>query len=105
MISSMPSARSSASLEQELEALRRELRQAPPIVEEAGAAAASAATATAEAAGDARSEVERVLGELQARLADATDEAENIITANPFASVAAAFLLGVLVANVMSRGR
>jgi ElaB/YqjD/DUF883 family membrane-anchored ribosome-binding protein len=105
MIPSMSSARSSASLEQELEALRRELRQAPHIAEEAGAAAASATASAAEAAGDARSEVERVLGELRARFADATDEAENVITANPFASVAAAFLLGVLVANVMSRGR
>jgi ElaB/YqjD/DUF883 family membrane-anchored ribosome-binding protein len=105
MIPSMSSARSSASLEQELEALRRELRQAPHSAEEAGAAAASATASAAEAAGDARSEVERVLGELQARFADATDEAENVITANPFASVAAAFLLGVLVANVMSRGR
>jgi ElaB/YqjD/DUF883 family membrane-anchored ribosome-binding protein len=109
MIPSMSSARSSESLEQELEALRRELQQVPPIVEEVGAAAAgataSAAAAASAAAGDARSEVERVLGELQARFADATDEAENVITANPFASVAAAFLLGVLVANVMSRGR
>ncbi len=90
------------NLQDELEALRRELRQTPQMAEQGEAAAAASA---AEAAGNARSEVERVLGELQARFADATDEAENIITANPFASVAAAFLLGVLVANVMSRGK
>ena len=46
-----------------------------------------------------------MLGELQDRLSDAADDAEHIIAANPFASVAAAFLLGVLVANVMSRGK
>jgi ElaB/YqjD/DUF883 family membrane-anchored ribosome-binding protein len=101
----MPPSFKSASLEDELEALRRELRQVPPIVEQAGAAASGAAKAAVDAAGGARSEVERVLGELQARFADATDEAETVIAANPFASVAAAFLLGVLVANVMSRGK
>lgn len=105
----MPPSFKSASLEDELEALRRELRRVPPIVEEAGAAAAgataSAAAAASAAAGDARSEVERVLGDLQARFADAADEAEDIIVANPFASVAAAFLLGVLAANLMSRGK
>jgi ElaB/YqjD/DUF883 family membrane-anchored ribosome-binding protein len=101
----MPPSFKSASLEDELQALRRELRQVPLMAEESEAAAASAAASAAEAAGGARSEVERVLGELQARFADATDEAETVIAANPFASVAAAFLLGVLVANVMSRGK
>lgn len=93
------------NLQDELEALRRELRQAPRMAEEAEDAAASAAASAADSAGGARSQVERVLGELQARFAEATDEAETVIAANPLASVAAAFLLGVLVANVMSRGR
>ena len=60
---------SSASLQEELEALRRELRQVP-VMEEDGAAPA--------AGGDMRA-------------------------AHPYASVAAAFLLGILVANLLSR--
>jgi ElaB/YqjD/DUF883 family membrane-anchored ribosome-binding protein len=96
-------------LQRELEALRRELRQVPRVAEEAEAASAAAAQTGAEVPppppGDMRGEVERVLRELQDRLGEATDEAEDVIAANPFASVAAAFLLGVLVANFMSRAR
>jgi ElaB/YqjD/DUF883 family membrane-anchored ribosome-binding protein len=93
-------------LQRELEALRRELRQVPRVAEEGEAAAAAAMQAKAEApAGDMRAEIERVLRELQEQLGEATDEAEDIVAAHPFASVAAAFLLGVLVANVMSRGK
>lgn len=92
---------SSAGLQQELEALRRELSQAP-LVE----AAKAEANAKAEAAAPGISaEIEKVLGELQERLSDAADDAEEMIAANPLASVAAAFLLGVLVANFMSRGK
>ena len=101
----MPSSFRSASLEDELEALRRELAQIPPIVGKAGEAVAGAAQAAASAAAEAHPEIERVLRELQERLGDATDDAEDIIAAHPFASVAAAFLLGILVANFMSRGR
>jgi ElaB/YqjD/DUF883 family membrane-anchored ribosome-binding protein len=96
MIQSMSSVKPSASLEEELEALRRELSQIP-VMEEADAASA--------AASGARAEIEKVLGELQEKLGETADEAEEMIAANPFASVAAAFLLGVLVANFMSRGR
>lgn len=94
-----------SNLQDELEALRRELQQVPRMAEEVEAAAATTATAAAQRPSDMRSEIERVLGELQARLTEATDDAEDIVAAHPFASVAAAFLLGVLVANVMSRGK
>ena len=88
-------------LQDELEALRRELRQVPLMADD-GDAAASAAPPPA---GEMRGEIERVLRELQDRIGEAADEAEDVIAANPFASVAAAFLLGVLVANFMSRER
>ena len=81
-------------LQSELEALRRELRQIP-VMEEADAAAPS----------DARAEIEKVLHDLKDRLGEATEEAEDIVAAHPLASVAAAFLLGMLVANLMSRGQ
>jgi ElaB/YqjD/DUF883 family membrane-anchored ribosome-binding protein len=101
MIQSTPS----ASLQEELEALRRELRQVP-VMEEDGAAAP--------AGGDMRAEIERILRELQdkfgeaerelqAKLGEAADEVEDMVAAHPYASVAAAFLLGVLVANLLSR--
>lgn len=91
---------SSARIQEELEALRRELSEAPVVkqVKEAAAEAVDKASA-------ARPEIESVLGELQERLSGATDEAEEMIAAHPFAAVAAAFLLGVLVANFMSRGK
>ena len=85
----------SLSLEDELEALRRELSQIP-VIEEAEAAPDDAG---------ARSEIEKMLGELQKKFGEASDDAEDIIAAHPFASVAAAFLLGILVATFMSRGR
>jgi ElaB/YqjD/DUF883 family membrane-anchored ribosome-binding protein len=91
-------------LQHELEALRRELRQVPRVAEEE-AASAAAGQAAAPPPGDMRGEIERVLRELQDKLGETADEAEDVIAANPFASVAAAFLLGVLVANVMSRGK
>jgi ElaB/YqjD/DUF883 family membrane-anchored ribosome-binding protein len=94
-------------LQRELEALRRELRQVPRVAEEPDAA--SIADAQAKAAPpppeDMRGEIERVLRELQDKLGDTAEEAEEIVAAHPFASVAAAFLLGVLVANLMSRAR
>ena len=86
------------NLKDELEALRHELRQ----VSEDTAAAAAAATSRI---GETRSDIEHMLGELQERLSEAADEAEDVVAAHPFASVAAAFLLGILVANLMARGR
>ena len=96
MIQSM----SSASLQEELEALRRELSQTP-IMEEVEAAAAAAPDDRS----GPRAEIEKTLRDLQEKLAETADEAEDLIAAHPFASVAAAFLLGVLVANFMSRGK
>ena len=94
-------------LQRELEALRRELRQVPRVAEDGDATTGAATQANAETPppADMRAEIERVLHELQERLGEATEEAEDIVAAHPFASVAAAFLLGVLVANVMSRGK
>lgn len=92
-------------LHRELEALRRELRQVPRVAEEEAASGAATQAAAAPPSNDMRGEIERVLHELQDRLSEATDEAEDLVAAHPFASVAAAFLLGVLVANVMSRAR
>jgi len=96
-----------SELQRELEVLRRELRQVPRVAEEGEAASAAAAQAKAAPPPpeDLRGEIERVLRELQDKLSETAEDAEDIIAANPFASVAAAFLLGVLVANVMSRGR
>lgn len=99
----MPPSSKFAGLEDELEALRRDLL--PPIVEKAGEAVAGAAQAAVSAAAEARPEIERVLRQLQDRIGDAADDAEDIVVAHPFASVATAFLLGILVANFMSRGR
>ena len=95
-------------LQRELEALRRELRQVPRVAEEGDVASGAAAQANADLPPppeDIRGEIERVLRELQDKLGETAEEAEDVIAANPFASVAAAFLLGVLVANVMSRAR
>ncbi len=93
-------------LQRELEALRRELRQVPRVAEEGDVASGAAAQAKASPPPeDIRGEIERVLRELQDKLGETAEEAEDLIAANPFASVAAAFLLGVLVANVMSRAR
>lgn len=96
----------SSDLQRELEALRRELRQVPRVAEEGEAASAAAqAKAAAPPPEDLRGEIERVLRELQDRLGEAAEDAEDIVAAHPFAAVAAAFLLGVLVANFMSRAR
>jgi ElaB/YqjD/DUF883 family membrane-anchored ribosome-binding protein len=96
-----------SNLQDELEALRRELRQVPRVAEEGDAASATAAhtRAAPPPPEDMRGEIERVLRDLQDKLGETADEAEDIVAAHPFASVAAAFLLGVLVANFMSRAR
>lgn len=99
-------------LQRELEALRRELRQVPRVAEEGDAASAAAAqakfsqdTAAPPPPENMRGEIERVLRDLQDKLGETAEDAEDIVAAHPFASVAAAFLLGVLVANFMSRAR
>jgi len=95
---------SSANLHDELEALRRELLQTP-VMEEVEAAAAQVLKDAPKDATGARAEIEKVLHDLQERLGEATEEAEDAIAAHPLASVAAAFLLGVLVTNLLSRGK
>ena len=90
-----------ANLQSELEALRRELRHAPPVQEEPGASGSSAPADDKGIAGKAAS----VFEELQARISDGAEEAEDANAAHPFAAVAAAFLAGVLVAKLMSPGR
>lgn len=86
------------SLQDELEALRRELRTVMPDNEPAAGERQAAPPIN-----DARSEIERMLGELKAKFGEAADDAEDLVAAHPFASVAAAFLLGILVANYLSR--
>jgi ElaB/YqjD/DUF883 family membrane-anchored ribosome-binding protein len=95
----MPQSTSSASLQEELEALRRELSQTPVMEEVEAAAAAS------DGSPGAHAEIDKVLRDLQDKLGEAAEQAEDAIAAHPFAAVAAAFLLGVLVANLLSRGR
>jgi ElaB/YqjD/DUF883 family membrane-anchored ribosome-binding protein len=90
-------------LQRELETLRRELRQVPRVAEEGDAAAQ--ARAAPPPPDDMRGEIERVLRELQDKLGEAADEAEDLVAAHPFTSVAAAFLLGVLAAGLISRAR
>ncbi|MFN3347956.1 hypothetical protein [Pseudorhodoplanes sp.] len=96
----------SGDLQRELEALRRELRQVPRVAEEPeGAPGATAQAPAPPPSGDWQSELERLLADVQDKVGEATEDAEDLVAAHPFASVAAAFLLGVLVANVLSRTR
>jgi ElaB/YqjD/DUF883 family membrane-anchored ribosome-binding protein len=91
----------------ELDALRRELQRAPRIAEEPDVAAAGQPVQGA-AAGDpadtgAYAEVTRILEDLQARLSEVADEAEDLVTAHPAASIATAFLLGLAVGSLLMR--
>ena len=69
---------SSSSLQEELEALRRELQQTP-ILEEVETAAADAQNDNS----SARAEIEKTLRDLQEKLAETADEAEDLIAAHP----------------------
>jgi ElaB/YqjD/DUF883 family membrane-anchored ribosome-binding protein len=75
-----------------------------PILEESEAVV-EAAQKAASNTGGARADIEDVLRELQERLEAAAEDAEDLVVAHPFASVAAAFLLGALVAGLISRAR
>ena len=88
------------TMEQELEALRRDLSPVP-IMEDDGSSAARASDAPVDS--DMRSEIERVVRELQTHLTEAVDDAEQAVSDHPVASVAAAFLLGVVVGSVLMR--
>lgn len=88
------------TMEQELEELRRDLSPVP-IMEEDGSGAAPASEAPVDK--DMRSEIERVVHELQTHLTEAVDDAEQAVSDNPVAAVAAAFLLGIAVGGLLMR--
>ena len=81
------------SLHAELGELRSELSRA--------AAAAEAAVEKSGIPNDA----EKLLHELQASLAKAGEEAEDLVAAHPLATVAAGFLLGLLAGRMLGRAR
>jgi len=89
------------NLQDELAALRRELQWAP-VMEDDGSDAAAAAAASAD---EARSQIEHVLHDLQARLTEVADDAGELVAENPLASVAAAFLLGVVAGSLLMRSK
>lgn len=91
-----------ASMQDELEALRRELSSVP-IMEDDGSEAAPAQDGAA--AGDLRSEIDRVVRELQSHLNEAVDDAGQVVSEHPVASLAAAFLLGVAAGSLLMRAR
>lgn len=88
------------TMEQELEALRRDLSSVP-VMEDDGSNAAPARDSSADK--DMRSEIERVVHELQTHLTDAVDDAEQAVSDHPVAAVAAAFLLGIAVGGLLMR--
>ncbi|MBZ0147603.1 MAG: hypothetical protein K8F62_08700 [Pseudorhodoplanes sp.] len=63
----------------------------------------AAPTETAGAEPVDSSEIERVVRELQSRLTEATEAAEDTIAAHPLTSIAAAFLLGIAVGRLTRR--
>ena len=48
-------------------------------------------------------EFEKVVRELQSKLTDAADDAEQLVVAHPFAAVASALLLGIVIGRMMGR--
>jgi len=48
-------------------------------------------------------EIEKLIGELQGQLADAAEDAEEIVTAHPLAAVATALLLGIVIGRMVGR--
>ena len=48
-------------------------------------------------------EIEELIRELQGKLADAADDGEQLVTAHPFAAVASALLLGIVIGRMMGR--
>ncbi|ARQ00051.1 hypothetical protein [Pseudorhodoplanes sinuspersici] len=88
------------TMEQELEALRRELSPVP-VMEDDGGGPASVDDVYVD--NDMRSEIERVVRELQTHLTDAVDDAEQAVSDHPVAAVAAAFLLGIAVGGLLMR--
>ena len=52
---------------------------------------------------DRAHEIEQLIRELQDNLTDAADDAEQLVTAHPFAAVASALLLGIVIGRMMGR--
>jgi ElaB/YqjD/DUF883 family membrane-anchored ribosome-binding protein len=80
----------------ELHALAAELAQP-------GAGRAPSAHDHPKPAGEGSADLEKLIGELQGKLSDAANDAEDIITAHPLAAVASALLLGIVIGRLMGR--
>ena len=80
-------------MQAELDALQRELKQGAHPNEARSQGASAPASA----------DFERILQEIQARLKDAAEDSEEVITEHPFAAVASAFLLGFVVGRLLGR--
>jgi len=48
-------------------------------------------------------EIEKLIHELQSKLTDATDDVEHLVAVHPFAAVASALLLGIVIGRMMGR--
>jgi ElaB/YqjD/DUF883 family membrane-anchored ribosome-binding protein len=48
-------------------------------------------------------EIEKLIRELRGKLTEAADDAEYLVTAHPFAAVASALLLGIVIGRMMGR--
>jgi ElaB/YqjD/DUF883 family membrane-anchored ribosome-binding protein len=57
----------------------------------------------AKPSGEGSADLEKLIGELQGKLSDAANDAEEIITAHPLAAVASALLLGIVIGRLMGR--
>ena len=88
------------TMQDELEALRRELAPVP-IMEDDGSAASPAQAAQID--NGMRSEIERIVRELQSQLDEAVDDAGQVVSEHPVATLAAAFLLGAAAGALLMR--
>jgi len=52
---------------------------------------------------DRAPEIEKLIHELQSKLTDATDDVEHLVAAHPFAAMASALLLGIIIGRMMGR--
>lgn len=90
------------NVETELNALRGEIRQSPPVDAQAPAdTTAPLSDATHNAS--SQQQIENALAELKAAVTQLAEEAEDAIATNPLLSVGAAFLLGVAVGRLSKR--
>jgi hypothetical protein len=52
---------------------------------------------------DRAQDIENLVRELRGKLTEAADDAEQLVTAHPFAAVASALLLGIVIGRMMGR--